>query len=278
MDGAPLVAARLAAYGALLLAAGVPLALTFAREAGGWKLASLAMLGAIAASLWWVLEAVAAMAALPLGALDREMVGAVLEATPLGAVMTVRLAALVAALVALWRRRMALAAVAASVALATMAWTGHAGASEAGLGMLHRAADVLHLLAAATWLGALVLFLSAALRGGDDGALARRLSGFARLGSGIVLVLLVTGIANSLIITGGRIDFGAAWFGVLAVKLGLFAAMLVLAAGNRWWLVPALNDNRPGSLRAIRLSLSLETAAGCMIVALVSVLGILTPV
>lgn len=270
-------AARFAAYAALLLAAGVPLTLTFARETGGWRLASLATLAAMAASLWWVLQAVAAMAALPLDALDVEMVTVVLEATPLGTVIAVRLVALAAALVALRRRRMATVAIAASLALATMAWTGHAGASEGVPGMLHRAADVLHLLAAATWLGALVLFLCAALHGGDEEALARRLSRFARLGSGIVLVLLITGIANSLIITGGRIDFGAAWFGVLAAKLGLFAAMLALAAGNRWWLVPALNDGRPGSLRAIRISLSLETAAACLIVALVSVLGTLTP-
>ena len=65
----------------------------------------------------------------------------------------------------------------ASLALATAAWTGHAGATEAGQGALHRASDVLHLLAAATWLGALVLFLAAALGGRNKGALIRHLTG-----------------------------------------------------------------------------------------------------
>lgn len=277
MDGASLIAARFAAYAALLLAAGVPLALTFARERGGWRFAGAAALAGMATSVWWVLEAVASMAALPLGQLDAELVRAVLDATPLGAVITVRIAALLAALLALWHRRMVLAALAASLALATMAWTGHAGATEAGLGTLHRVGDVLHLLAAAAWLGALVLFLTAAIQGGESKGLALRLSKFACLGSLIVLVLLVTGIANVLIITGGQIDFATDWFLLLAAKIGLFLTMLGLAACNRWLLTPALADERRGSLRAIQLSLALETATASAIVAIVAALGVLTP-
>ena len=53
--------------------------------------------------------------------------------------------------------------------------------------------------------------------------------------------------------------------------------MLALAAGNRWRLVPALTDGRPGSLSALRISLFIETVAACLIVALVSVLGTLAP-
>lgn len=278
MDGASFVAARLAAYAALLLAAGVPLALTFARERGGWRFAGAAALAGMAASVWWVLEAVASMAALPLGQLDAELVRVVLDATPLGAVMAVRIAALLAALVALWWRRMAIAALAASLALATIAWTGHAGATEAGLGTLHRVGDVLHLLAAAAWLGALVLFLAAAIQGDESKRLALRLSKFAGLGSLIVLVLLVTGIANTLIIAGWPPDWSSDWFVLLAVKLALFLTMLALAASNRWRLVPALERDPSESLRALKLSLFAETGAALAIVAIVSWLGTLTPV
>lgn len=277
MDGTPLVAARFAAYAALLLAAGVPLAMTFARERSGRCFAGAAALAGIAASMWWVLEAVAAMAALPLHQLDAELVRTVLDATPLGAVTAVRLAALLAALLALWRGHMALAALAASVALATIAWTGHAGATEAGMGTLHRLGDILHLLAAAAWLGALGLFLAAAIRGGESKALALQLSRFASIGSLIVLVLLVTGIANTLIISGGRIDLASDWFLLLAAKIGLFLAMLALAACNRWLLTPALADGRRASLRAIRLSLVLEIGAAIAIVAIVAALGVLSP-
>lgn len=278
MDGASLVAARLAAYAALLLAAGVPLALTFARERGGWRFAGAAALAGMAASVWWVLEAVASMAALPLGQLDAELVRVVLDATPLGAVMAVRIAALLAALVALWWRRMALAALAASLALATIAWTGHAGATESGLGTLHRVGDVLHLLAAAAWLGALVLFLAAAIQGDGSKRLALRLSKFAGLGSLIVLVLLVTGIANTLIIAGWPPDWRSDWFVLLAVKLALFLMMLALAASNRWRLVPTLQRDPSGSLRALKRSLFAETGAALAIVAIVGWLGTLTPV
>jgi putative copper resistance protein D len=277
MEGAPLIAARLAVYAALLLAAGVPLARSFAREQGGWMLAGLATLAAVAASLWWVLESVAAMAAIPLTELDSEIVSAVIGATPLGGVMAVRLVALFAALLALWRRRLLPAAIAASVALSTLAWTGHAGASESGLGLVHCASDILHLLAAATWLGALLLFLASAIWGDEDQGLVRRLANFARTGSVIVLVLLATGIANTLIISGGRIDFDNGWFGLLAAKIALFVGMLGLAAGNRWRLTPALEEGRPGSLRAIRLSLTLETTLACLILTVVSVLGTLSP-
>ena len=277
MDGTPLVAARFAAYAALLLAAGVPLAMTFARKRSGRCFAGVAALAGIAASVWWVLEAVAAMAALPLHQLDAELVRTVLDATPLGAVTAVRLAALLAALLALWRRRVGLAALAASVALATIAWTGHAGATEAGVGTLHRLGDILHLLAAAAWLGALGLFLAAAILGGESKALALQLSRFASIGSLIVLVLLVTGIANTLIISGGRIDLASDWFLLLAAKIGLFLAMLALAACNRWLLTPALADGRRASLRAIRLSLVLEIGAAIAIVAIVAALGVLSP-
>ena len=67
--------------------------------------------------------------------------------------------------------RLALAdgfALAAALALtAAIAWAGHAASTTGELGNLHLAADVLHLLAAAGWIGGLVplaLLLAAARR------------------------------------------------------------------------------------------------------------------
>ena len=278
-----LIAARVVTYAALMLAAGIPLYLLAAGrqaslEGGACRAASLAALAAVAASVWWVLESIAAMAAMPVGQLDRDMISAVLGATPLGNVLAIRLAALVIAAIALWQRNRVLGALAASLALATAAWTGHAGATEAGQGALHRASDVLHLLAAATWLGALVLFLAAAFGGRNEDALVRHLTGFARTGSAIVLLLLATGLANTLIIAGWPIDWRSDWFVLLAVKLALFLLMLVLAAGNRWRLTPALERDPAGNLRALKLSLLAETGAALAIVAIVGWLGTLTPV
>lgn len=81
MDDAGLVAARLVVYATLLPAAGVPLYLIVARERGAWRLAGVATLAAMAASAWWVLEAIAAMAGQPVGEIDPEMAFAVLDAT-----------------------------------------------------------------------------------------------------------------------------------------------------------------------------------------------------
>lgn len=277
MDSASLVAARLLVYAALLLAAGVPLYLIAAREQGGRRLTAAAALTGIAASAWWTLESIAAMAGMPVRELDAEMVRAVLDATPLGTVMAIRTAALLAVLVAVLRRRTGFAALAASLALATMAWTGHAGAGEGNLGAFHRVSDVVHLLAASAWVGALTLFLTAAVTGQDRETLLRRLSGFAATGSVIVLLLVSTGIANTLVIAGWPIDLGSDWAWLLGAKLALFAAMLGLAALNRWVLTPRLARDPGGNRTALTLSLSLETGAAFLVLAIVSWLGTLSP-
>ena len=276
------IAARMATYCAMLLAAGIPLYLVLASrssasESGALRMAAVAALAGIATSAWWALESVAAMAAIPLGQLDKGLVLAVLDATPLGNVLTIRSAALLVVTLALWRRHTLIGAVAASVGLATTAWTGHAGATEAALGTLHRVSDIVHLLAAATWIGALALFLLAAVADGDRERFVRHLSGFAATGSMIVLLLILTGLANTMLIAGWPIDWGSGWFLWLAAKLALFFVMLGLAAVNRWRLTPALAADPARSAEAIRRSLALEIGAAFVIVAIVAWLGTLTP-
>lgn len=266
----------------MLLAAGIPLyrlsaGRDLAEDRASRALVCLAALLAAAASIWWVLESIASMAAVTLSQLDAATVSAVLGATPLGNVLAIRTVALVVAAVAAWRRRHLTAAIAASVALASAAWTGHAGASEGTLGHLHRAADIIHLLAAATWIGALTLFLAAVTGSRDSNALIRHLSGFARTGSVIVLLLLVTGIANLFIIAGWPPQWTSTWSVLLLVKLVMFTAMLGLAACNRWKLTPALERKASGSRRALSISLSAETALGFAIIAIVAALGTLSP-
>ncbi len=237
-------------------------------------LAALALLGA-GASVWWALESVAAMAGVPLADLDQPTAEAVLAATPLGAVMEWRLTVLacviVAAIVPLKVLRLPVMALAGAVALCSMALTGHAGASETAL---HRWADGLHLLAAALWIGALAAFLTDALRRrADVQALAR----FARTGSVVVAVLVLTGVVNTLAIAGFPPVLQSRWFSLLAVKIALFGLMLALAAGNRWRIVPALERGEAGAEARLRRSLLLELAAGLGVVAVVAMLGVLDP-
>jgi putative copper resistance protein D len=283
MTDGGLVAARAFAYGALLLAAGLPL---YLMTAGRGMIATarlrlaqalVALLAAVA-SVWLALAGIAAMAALPLAALDGATVSAVLAATPLGAVLAIRLAALALMLLAIGLRLPTIwAALPATVALATAAWTGHAGATEAALGTMHRLADVIHLLAAATWLGALAMLLAGVigLAGADD--VERRLAGFATTGSIIVALLVLTGLANTLAIAGWPLPLASTWTLLLAIKLAMFAGMLGLAALNRWRLTPALAAGRPDAQRNLRLSLMAEAALGLGVVALVALLGVLDP-
>lgn len=289
MPDGGVIAARLLSYAALLLVAGLPLYLLCA---GGdlvrlarWRLVLILLAAlALAASVWWALAGIAAMAALPLSGLDQATIVAVLQATPLGGVLAIRLILLLGvalAVLAPWPRwRLPVAALCGGAALATCAWTGHAGASAGTLGSTHRLADILHLLAASTWLGALLVLFALVLSPAGGPELHRRLAGFTTIGTVCVVALLGTGIVNTLAITGVGGDFAwvtSRWGTLLAIKVALFAAMLALAAMNRWRLAPALAGDRPRAWRHLRWSLALETLAGMLIVAIVALLGTLDP-
>lgn len=280
VDGS-LVAARLGSYLLLLVAAGLPLhALLDGRKRfGGRERAVLACIAAaaLAASLWWALANVAAMAGLSPGELDRETFGAVLAATPLGSLLAARVLALLAFVVLLAvRPAPLLLAPLALAALATAAWAGHSGAGEGSAGLLLKASDVLHLAAAGLWIGALLAFLAVLALERQTALVVGSLANFARTGTGVVVVLFVTGIANGWLISAGQFP-GGTWPALIALKAGLFLAMLGLAARNRWQLVPELAEGKPGSARRLYRSLLLETGCAIAIVAVVAVAGQLDP-
>lgn len=277
-----LVLARFVALAAMMSLSGLPLYLLSAGQArlGTTMRLALAGLGLVAAlaSAWWAAASVAAMAAMPLGALDRATLLAVLEATPMGMVLLVRLAAIALALACLALSNRTLpAALLALVALATSAWTGHSGALEGTVGMVQRGLDVVHLAAAALWLGALIAFLASLAGGNDRPGLVERLSGFARTGTFVVVALALTGSANALLIGREGWSPASSWSLLLTAKVTLFLAMLGLAAINRWRLTPALAAGVPGAEQRLRRSLALETGCALGIVALVAVLGLLDP-
>ena len=101
----------------------------------------------------------------------------VLTDTRFGLVSTIRLglAALLAVLV-LWPASRLLQLVAGAALIALVALIGHAGATTGTAGDIHLAADMVHLLAAAGWLGGLpaLALLFAQARSGDPlGATSR---------------------------------------------------------------------------------------------------------
>jgi len=172
---------------------------------------------------------------------------------------------------------------------ATIAWTGHAGATLGEMGNLHLTADVLHLIAAAAWLGGLVslaLLLAAARRhqavawASLAGDAAQR---FSTLGIIIVGVLLVTGIINAWILVGSVHAVLVTEYGqLLMLKIVVFAIMLVFAAVNRFWLTPQLvlapeSGPQLNSLRQLTRNSTIEIVLGLTIYGIVGVLGTLHP-
>src|SRR3546814_2964280 len=99
---------------------------------------------------------------------------------------------------------------AGSVAVATLVWAGHAGATEGTAGTVHRVSDILHLIAAAAWIGAigafLILIAPQRLREWPGGLqiAARSLDQFSRVGTICVLVIAATGLINSQMIVGAE--------------------------------------------------------------------------
>lgn len=202
--------------------------------------------------------------------------------TDVGLAWTLRMIALIAVVIwpGLW-----LASMAGALALASLAWSGHGAMDNAW----HLLSDILHLLAAGAWLGAmLALILMARLDALCSEARIRSLADsvkrFEGLGAAIVLILSVTGVANYLFIVGptlGEILLGS--YGILlSIKVALFGGMLVLAALNRFHLGPLLEQSlRAGqhlvAANALRRSVALELVIALLIVGLVAWLGTLSP-
>ncbi|MBE7217573.1 MAG: copper homeostasis membrane protein CopD [Caulobacteraceae bacterium] len=278
---------------------GLPHASAQRREDFAWLRPWLAWsAGALAlTSLAGLLAQTVILAGSPAAALQTSALAAVTTTMAIGPSTLIRVAAALAILAAAvtlapGRRLWATSATLGGVACASLAWMGHGGSGEGWAGAFHLGADVAHVLAAAAWIGALVVLWELARRSGRDRATARDLhaglSRFSGVGAGVVAVLLVTGVINGVSIVGWRqpgVLWTTAYGRLLCLKLGVFAAMVALAAANRFRLAPALasalGGRRPqpdlAAVRDLRRSLAWETAAGVAVLAIVAWLGTLAP-
>jgi putative copper resistance protein D len=205
----------------------------------------------VASGVIWLLLQAASMSGLPLGeAMAPGVLSTVLNETRFGLVFEIRLALAVVLAGCLAYDRLArsrwLGLVSAIGWIAGIAWTGHGGSTNGPLGIVHLAADLLHLVATAAWLGglfSLVLLLGAA-RGTDDASIslaAEVTKRFSTLGIASVGTLFLTGIVNAWFLVGSLDALLVTGYGrLLTLKIGLFAVMVAFAAINRFWLTPRL--------------------------------------
>lgn len=153
----------------------------------------------------------------------------------------------------------------------------HAWAMEAGPGLLTGAA-LLHVLAAAAWLGGLLplRLLMGGVSAANAAAASRRFSGRATI---YVLLLAGTALVQGWELVGGLPGLlGTAYGWTALLKAGLFAALLGFAAQNRFRLTPAFARPDPTpARRALLRNLALETWVGLAVVLASSVMSGLQP-
>lgn len=299
----PFIAVRLALYGTLGLLFGLPLFSGWltarTREPAMPRLAPtvtalLAGAGILLSLLGFALQ-IAAMGGTGLTGIDPAVADFILRETASGWALLARLGALsfalaIALVTPAGAAKTWLLTLAGGVAVASLAWGGHGAATPDAPGTVHLAADIVHLLAASAWLGALaVLLILVTPRGPATPARVASahtaLAGFATLGTAIVALIIASGLVNSVFLV--RLDrmtsLGDSPYGrLLLLKLALFLAMLGCAAANRFRLTPRLASAMAGgdtapALARLRRSVALETALALLILGLVAWLGTLEP-
>lgn len=181
----------------------------------------------------------------------------------------------------------AAAVIFAASLVGSLAWAGHAIGAQGIEGIVHPAADVLHLIAAAAWVGTLVpLALLLSMTGEDADLLpvARTATlRFSTLGIVSVATLLLTGMVNAWYLVGSVSALTGSNYGrLLLIKVALFLIMVGIAAFNWSQLTPRLVRNADAGAvqkarRALCRNATIEVSLGAVIIGIVAVLGTLPP-
>lgn len=307
MGDAGLVVARFLHYAATTMLAGLSFFPLYAyaraepKALGRWRQRLLLLTAVVAflSGLLWFALSVANMSGSFADLADPEGLWAVVRDTSFGIVWTARLflAGIIVSVIAVRRfsaattsRDLTTSFLTAAL-LTSLAGTGHSQIEEGWAGVVHVTSDAAHLLAAGAWLGGLVPLAFILLchtttkwkvEPVDVNEILLRFSG---MGYIAVATLIGSGLLNSWFLVGSVSNLLKTPYGqVLLIKLVLFAAMVALAATNRFWLVPAMSAPRtdasaasslwPGRLRNHVLG---EQLLGLMVLLSVSLLGIMRP-
>ncbi|GAA3106563.1 copper homeostasis membrane protein CopD [Rhizobium viscosum] len=215
--------------------------------------------------------------------LDGDVMISVLTATSIGTAWAWQ-AAFAAALLMVTllplRRKVAATAVVSALLLCGLSLTGHAAMNDGWLRVLHRANDMVHVLSGGAWVGALIPVALVLCRLGDGmaGADARiALIRFSTAGHVAVALVILSGVANSLLIIGGLpLDWSIAYQRLLSLKIALALLMMLIAVFNRYGLVPRMGRSHSAG-KALAAGTLAEIAIAVCVVALVAWFGTLEP-
>lgn len=249
---------------------------------------------ALASGLLWFVFSAASMTGSFSDLADREALWAVAHDTGFGLIWTGRMILATAVIVVLMAvrplpvtvRQNVAVSILATMLLASLAGVGHTQAEEGWAGLVHVAADAVHLLAAGAWLGGLVPLAHVVAHSDTSrgsASVERVLRKFSGMGYVAVATLIGSGVINSWFLVGSISNLTTTLYGqMLLAKLALFAGMLALAVANRFWLVPSIGGVRSGRepetpLRKLRRHVMGEQVLGLAILAIVSSLGTLPP-
>ncbi len=244
----------------------------------------------LASGAAWLAAEAASMSGLPLAqAISVDTLGLVLGKTVFGRLWILRFALLIGVAVLLLGGGRSMkkepapflpfgALVLAAVYLASLAWAGHAGAGQGSDRWVQLVSDVVHLLAAGAWLGALpgLVRLLGGVAAFDAAVQATRR--FSTVGMASVGALILTGVINALFLVGSVPALVGTRYGqLLLAKLALVVLMVSLAAVNRLRLTPRLQALDAEARRLLRRNAIVETAAGLGVVVIVGTLGVTIP-
>ncbi|MDR6669281.1 copper homeostasis membrane protein CopD [Rhizobium sp. 1399] len=215
--------------------------------------------------------------------LDGDVMTSVLTGTSVGtawAWQAVFAALLLAVTLLPLRQQVAATAVVSALLLCGLSLTGHASMNDGWLRVLHRANDMVHVLSGGAWVGALIPVALVLSRLGDSAAGADALTAlirFSTAGHVAVALVILSGVANSLLIIGGLpLDWSLPYQRLLSLKIALALLMMLIAVFNRYGLVPRMGRSHAAG-KALAAGTVGEMVIAIVVVALVAWFGTLEP-
>ncbi|EIG9275071.1 copper homeostasis membrane protein CopD [Salmonella enterica] len=160
-----------------------------------------------------------------------------------------------------------------------LAGVGHATMRDGVPGTLQQINHALHLFCAAAWFGGLlpVVYCMRMVQGRWRQQAISAMMRFSRYGHFFVAGVLLTGISNTLFITGFTAIWQTAYGQLLLLKCALVVLMVAIALTNRYVLVPRMRQENPRIDRWFVRMTQIEWGTGGIVLAIVSLFATLEP-